>query len=148
MVILDTVIADLQFRFVVRFLSPCVPGARLTGNVDVDTVGIFLNSSNQFLRQDLFCFYIAPGCLLVKLLLKEAQRLYKVSILFLLHSLRLCNHYITNQNADPPFFGIPSYNIRRNGMIFNHKFSCEKTLSGKGCFGKKFGDDFWRHCVI
>ena len=33
------------------------------------------------------------------------HRLYKVSILLLLHSLRLCNHYITNQNADPPSLG-------------------------------------------
>ena len=55
-VISDTVIADLQFRFVVRFLSPFMPGARLPGNVDVYAVGILLNLANQFLRQDFSAF--------------------------------------------------------------------------------------------
>ena len=118
----DTVIPDLQFRFIVRFLSPGMPGSRLTGNVDVHAVGVLLNLADQFLRQDFLCFYIANGCLLVEFASLGKHRLYKVSILlFLLHSQRLCNHYITNQNADPPLFGIPLHNIRQIGGICNRK---------------------------
>ena len=66
MVAADTVVAELQFRFVVRFLSPGVAGSRLAGNVDVHTVGVLLNFPDQLLRQDFFCFYIAHGCLLAQ----------------------------------------------------------------------------------
>ena len=56
------------------------------------------------------------------------HRLYKVSILLFLHSQRLCNHYITNQSADPPFFETPSHNIQQIGSTCNRKDSSEKCL--------------------
>ena len=51
----DTVIPSFQLGFIVRFLSPGVPSSRLAGDVDVHTIGVFLNLSDQTLRQDFFC---------------------------------------------------------------------------------------------
>ena len=65
------------------------------------------------------------------------HRLYKVSILLFLHSQRLCSHYITNQNADPPFFGIPPFNIRQIRSICNRKDISEEFLSRKLILHKK-----------
>ena len=64
MVNLDAAIPVDQFGFVLRFLPPFMPSSRFAGDVDVHTIDILLNLADQFLRQDLFCFNIALGCLL------------------------------------------------------------------------------------
>ena len=76
------------------------------------------------------------------------HRLYKVSILLFLHSQRLCSHYITNQNADPPFFGILPNSIRQNGSVFNRKDSSEKSMFRKLILRKKYGDSVGLFSVI
>ena len=42
-VVSNTIISCLQLGFILRFLSPRVPGTRLSGNIDVHPIGIFLN---------------------------------------------------------------------------------------------------------
>ena len=44
----------------------------LSGDIDIHTIGVFLNLSDQTLRQDFFCFYIAHGCLLVEFASQES----------------------------------------------------------------------------
>ena len=68
----DPVIAVFQFGFIGRFLAPGLTGTRLAGNVEIHPVGVLLDFPDQLLWQDLFCFYIAHGCLLVEFASQES----------------------------------------------------------------------------
>ena len=67
------VIPRLQFSFIGRFMPPGMSVPRLTRDIDIYTVHMVLDLPDQFLRQDLLCFYIAHGCLLMKCSSPEAQ---------------------------------------------------------------------------
>ena len=67
---------------------------------------------------------------------KGKHRLYEVSILFLLHSQRLCSHYITNQNANPPSFGFYSTIYAMLLCFSSASFFLINPCPGNSSFGK------------